>query len=120
MADELNKEVGVTSGYSTDTSRPLEELEGGSPLTEKDIESCRIQSNTQQDTEFNGHGPATRVSTKSSWKDPGPPPDGGLTAWSQGAYSLKLSALEWFECMTLYVQKFCRMWLIKLQLYSAT
>jgi hypothetical protein len=92
MADELGKEVGETSGHSTDTSGPLEKLEGGSPLSEKDIESCRIQSSPQQDTEFNGNGPATRVSTKSSWRDPGPPPDGGLTAWSQGAYSPKLSA----------------------------
>jgi hypothetical protein len=25
----------------------------------------------------------TRISTKSSWKDPGPPPDGGLLAWTQ-------------------------------------
>ncbi|RDL33913.1 uncharacterized protein BP5553_08281 [Venustampulla echinocandica] len=28
-------------------------------------------------------GPMTRSSTKSSWKDPGPPPDGGLLAWWQ-------------------------------------
>jgi hypothetical protein len=28
-------------------------------------------------------GPVTRTSTKGSWKDPGPPPDGGLTAWGQ-------------------------------------
>lgn len=26
----------------------------------------------------------THTSTKSSWKDPGPPPDGGWRAWSQG------------------------------------
>jgi hypothetical protein len=29
---------------------------------------------------------ATRASTKSSWKDPGPPPDGGWTGWTQGVY----------------------------------
>lgn len=28
--------------------------------------------------------PVTRTSTKSSWKDPGPPPDGGMSAWAQG------------------------------------
>jgi hypothetical protein len=27
----------------------------------------------------------TRMSTKSSWRDPGPPPDGGLLAWTQVA-----------------------------------
>lgn len=26
----------------------------------------------------------TRTSTKSSWKDPGPPPDGGWSGWTQG------------------------------------
>jgi len=26
----------------------------------------------------------TRLSTKSSWVDPGPPPDGGRRAWTQG------------------------------------
>jgi hypothetical protein len=26
----------------------------------------------------------TRTSTKSSWKDPGPPPDGGWEGWTQG------------------------------------
>ena len=30
----------------------------------------------------------TKTSTKSSWKDPGPPPDGGLVAWTQGAFRL--------------------------------
>jgi hypothetical protein len=30
-------------------------------------------------------GPVTRTSTKSSWKDPGPPPDGGWVGWTQGA-----------------------------------
>lgn len=28
----------------------------------------------------------SRISTKSSWIDPGPPPNGGLTAWMQGVY----------------------------------
>jgi len=32
-------------------------------------------------------GVLTRMSTKSSWKDPGPPPDGGTKAWMQGVYS---------------------------------
>jgi len=26
----------------------------------------------------------SRISTKSSWKDPGPPPDGGVVGWTQG------------------------------------
>ena len=29
-------------------------------------------------------GAVTRMSTKSSWKDPGPPPDGGWIGWTQG------------------------------------
>lgn len=31
-----------------------------------------------------GTGIVTRTSTKSSWKDPGPPPDGGWSGWTQG------------------------------------
>jgi hypothetical protein len=30
----------------------------------------------------------SRISTKSSWKDPGPPPDGGWSGWTQGTYFL--------------------------------
>lgn len=30
-------------------------------------------------------GVLSRMNTKSSWKDPGPPPDGGKAAWMQGA-----------------------------------
>ena len=33
-------------------------------------------------------GVLSRMSTKSSWKDPGPPPDGGTKAWMQGVYIL--------------------------------
>ena len=51
-------------------------------LTEKgDIEAYRIPNNElcgKKETAV------TRTSTKSSWKDPGPPPDGGMSAWAQG------------------------------------
>lgn len=87
IAYELGEDVECQSGNSTDTSTPNNGgLEGMSPRAEKDLESCRVATNQPQDVEFNGNGPATRTSTKSSWKDPGPPPDGGFTAWSQGAY----------------------------------
>jgi MFS family permease len=38
---------------------------------------------TKTTTRVSLKGGITRVSTKSSWKDPGPPPDGGVTAWTQ-------------------------------------
>ena len=31
-------------------------------------------------------GPITRMLSRSSCKDPGPPPDGGLLGWTQGVY----------------------------------
>jgi hypothetical protein len=46
-----------------------------------DIEAYRVASNGLYDGK---EAPVTRTSTKSSWKDPGPPPDGGLGAWTQG------------------------------------
>jgi hypothetical protein len=37
----------------------------------------------------------TRTATKSSWKDPGPPPDGGLTAWTQVAMGHLVITSTW-------------------------
>lgn len=46
-----------------------------------DVEAYRVASNGL----YSGkEAPVTRTSTKTSWKDPGPPPDGGLGAWTQG------------------------------------
>lgn len=89
MPGDLSKEIGRQSMRSTDTSTHEEELTGPPLITaDKDLEAGITATNLPQDAEHNGAGPATRISTKSSWIDPGPPPDGGLTAWSQGAYSL--------------------------------
>jgi hypothetical protein len=88
MPSDLSKDIGRQSVRSTDTSTPEEEL--ASPpliIADKDLEAGIDPTSLPQDSEHNGNGLATRISTKSSWIDPGPPPDGGLTAWSQGAYS---------------------------------
>lgn len=60
-------------------------------MTEKgDIEAYPDGINDPQNEEWSGAGyeglknGVTRTSTKSSWKDPGPPPDGGWVGWSQG------------------------------------
>lgn len=37
----------------------------------------------------------SRFSTKSSWKDPGPPPDGGLQAWVQCAMGFVVIMNTW-------------------------
>jgi hypothetical protein len=88
IADSLDKEVETQSVRSTATSgRNDGDFERPPLMAEKDIESCRVATNIPQDTEVNGTGLATRISTKSSWIDPGPPPDGGTVAWTQGAYS---------------------------------
>jgi hypothetical protein len=38
---------------------------------------------------------ATRTSTKSSWKDPGPPPDGGWKGWTQGELPVSWLVVDW-------------------------
>jgi len=40
-------------------------------------------------------GRITKTSTKSSWKDPGPPPDGGWSGWMQGMLDFLL--VFWFK-----------------------
>jgi hypothetical protein len=56
-------------------------------MTERgDIEVYPVASNDPQNEKYTGRRSLraiTRTSTKSSWKDPGPPPDGGLKAWTQ-------------------------------------
>ena len=46
------------------------------PLDDRDLSA-------EPDSDEAGTIPATRVTTKSSWKDPGPPPNGGLEGWTQ-------------------------------------
>ncbi|TVY81309.1 Aspyridones efflux protein apdF [Lachnellula suecica] len=68
----LDKDVEIQTVHSNSNSD--EEIGDGE---EKDVEAYPVVSN-------NGKGDAvTRTSTKSSWKDPGPPPDGGIGAWTQ-------------------------------------
>ncbi|KAG9232315.1 major facilitator superfamily domain-containing protein [Amylocarpus encephaloides] len=59
--------------------------------SEEDYSIHTTSSTLEHDLEHNATnekgvqemGAVTRTSTKSSWKDPGPPPDGGMTAWMQ-------------------------------------
>jgi hypothetical protein len=94
-ADGFSKDIEIRSADSTDRSAHDEPGTEARPslMAEKgDAEACRVVTNQLRDVEYNSNGPATRTRTKSSWKDPGPPPDGGWTAWSQGACSsLRLS-----------------------------
>ena len=57
-------------------------------MTERgDIEVLQFAENDVMRDEESGKKDAiTRTSTKSSWKDPGPPPDGGWIGWSQGVW----------------------------------
>jgi hypothetical protein len=64
-------------------------------MTEKgDIEAYPDGVNDPQNEEWSGgkEGAVTRTSTKSSWKDPGPPPDGGWVGWTQGVLALSFSS----------------------------
>jgi hypothetical protein len=53
-------------------------------LEPRDVEYEMSRTSTRKSW-MDAAGVITRMSTKSSWKDPGPPPDGGLLAWTQVA-----------------------------------
>lgn len=96
LAEDFDKDVEVQSLHTTESDS--EELrsqvgEDARPeprfmsLTEKgDIEAYPDGVNEPQNQTYGGRHPVARTSTGSNWKDPGPPPDGGLFAWTQGEW----------------------------------
>lgn len=75
-------------GSDDDESIQQEKNRKGGVLSEKeDIEAClTVVTETQDGEGRTKEGTVTRTRTKSSLKDPGPPPDGGREAWIQGSY----------------------------------
>jgi hypothetical protein len=100
-ADTLDKDLEIQSLHSHFWSAIHDENgvgEGGEKgqgrtMTERDD----VKANSANRCEMNGgvdvgggkggvmKSILTRMSTKSSWKDPGPPPDGGWSGWTQGS-----------------------------------
>jgi hypothetical protein len=85
--DRLDKDVEIQTIHSEsdDNGEGGEESSGKdekflSMTAKGDIEAYPVGSNEGKEA------PVTRTSTKSSWKDPGPPPDGGAGAWTQGKF----------------------------------
>jgi hypothetical protein len=94
--DAFDKDLEVQSVHcsSTDIEADLDERKGG-VLTEKDdIETYPVVDETQEGGKAQKDGAITRTSTKSSWKDPGPPPDGGREAWIQGSFTSPIYPLS--------------------------
>lgn len=86
-SDSHSDSIRESTGNSDDLERTL---------TEKgDVEVYPDGLNVPQNEAWNGGygegkrggGVVTRTSTKSSWKDPGPPPDGGWSGWTQSMFS---------------------------------
>jgi hypothetical protein len=103
--DAFNKDLEVQSIHSSSTEieADLDDRKGG-VLTEKDdIESYPVVDETEEG-QRQKDGAMTRTSTKSSWKDPGPPPDGGREAWTQGSFT---SLLFLLSALFLYVTLSC-------------
>jgi len=85
--DAIDKDLEVQSLHLSSTD--VETEEKGDALTRKDdIEAYPVVDETQGEGQKQKDGAVTRTSTKSSWKDPGPPPDGGKEAWIQGSFTL--------------------------------
>jgi hypothetical protein len=95
-ADSVSKDLEVQSLPSSSSDHNVHDMEekGGRTMTEKgDIEAYPDGLNDPQNQVWSGkEGTVTRTNTKSSWKDPGPPPDGGLSGWTQGMYIPLLSS----------------------------
>jgi hypothetical protein len=78
----FGKDLEIQSLHSSTTEIIEEEIQqrngrkGG--VLEEDIEAVKDEECCTKENA------ATRTSTKNSWKDPGPPPDGGREAWIQG------------------------------------
>jgi hypothetical protein len=84
--DEFDKDIEVQSLHLSSTEVETEEKRDA--LTGKDdIEAYPVVDETQDEEQKQKDGAVTRTSTKSSWKDPGPPPDGGKEAWIQGSFT---------------------------------
>jgi len=88
--DVFKKDIEIQSVHSSSTD--IEDDENRKEkaqgiLSEDDIEAYPVVEETQDEKQRREKGAVTRTSTKSSWKDPGPPPDGGREAWIQGSSS---------------------------------
>ncbi|CZR57866.1 related to monocarboxylate transporter 4 [Phialocephala subalpina] len=85
MFDKEHEDADTPSIHSESSHTDAKEVERerqNLSLTEKlDIEAYPNEANEPASKE----GIVTRTSTKSSWKDPGPPPDGGVVGWTQAA-----------------------------------
>ncbi len=77
------------SGDSRNTSRETLETGGIGKYNEgKDEPVTRVASNVVNRV-------LSRISTKKSWADPGPPPDGGLKAWTQCGVGVAVVTTTW-------------------------
>jgi hypothetical protein len=97
-ADTLDRDSEIQSIQTDSSAHNETDIEEGNSkrdgrfmtMTKKgDIEAYPDGVNDSQNKPYSGcakERAVTRTSTKSSWKDPGPPPDGGWTGWSQGVY----------------------------------
>ena len=95
-ATSFEKDLEIPSNTQNSTSIPhendIDKEEKGEELDADD--EADVDDFDENDPNSDGYGRradgaalgtrATKTSTKSSWKDPGPPPDGGLVGWTQG------------------------------------
>ena len=92
-AESFEKDVEIQSLHSS--SESLHELDD-EKIEKKGRDEEEVEEGEGGGKEEEGRGALglvarlTRSSTKSSWKDPGPPPDGGLSGWTQGVWIFSL------------------------------
>lgn len=77
-----------------------------SMTAETDIEAYREEVNQSQNEKHlsKTQQVLTRISTRGSWIDPGPPPNGGWKAWAQVACAHLVIMCTWYVSMPLLLR----------------
>ena len=86
-SEAFDKDIEIQSVHSSSTEQDDDAIKSGENegvMKEKEDIEAYAQDPEIRIGEKGKEGAVTRTSTKSSWKDPGPPPDGGKEAWIQG------------------------------------
>jgi hypothetical protein len=114
-ADKLDKDIEIQSIHTDSSAHNETDIEEGNSkrderfmtITEKG--GIEAYPDDPQNEPYSGSAKdraVTRTSTKNSWNDPGPPPDGGWIGWSQGAYIFHCVLLKEFY---VFVDLFARL-----------
>lgn len=94
VENSIDKDLEIQSVHGEDYDGEETDIEEGEEKypARNDIEAQHDGNGLGSQTKVEGKGKGSglanvlsRISTRTSIKDPGPPPDGGMVGWTQGA-----------------------------------